>query len=215
MTQYYCDYGLPLWVTLCNLGSALLFPLHHMWPVWLGCDRLKLTPSPKKGPLSAATGPNTRGCHQECLFFPTNSSWSMGLVLCHSEESFLCGYKGWAPGPHAGWRGATCLWGSKRVIMKTWSVKRSRRGVLYRSATAGTGVLYWHCLSPGPRRELGKWLKPGNGHSLSPDWNQQFPVPGIFWWNNMALQGQFLYFNYLYLLMQTNIRNFLKTETNI
>lgn len=65
--------------------------------------------------------------------------------------------------------------------MKTWSAKRSRRGVLHYEEHSGRA---WSApltlFRPWPRRVLGKRLKPGNGHSLSPDWNQEFPVPGFF-----------------------------------
>lgn len=68
--------------------------------------------------------------------------------------------------------------------MKTWSVKRSRRGVLhYQEHSSRDWSAPLTLFRPWTRRELGKWLKPGNGHSLSVDWNQEFPVPQTFFFN--------------------------------
>lgn len=101
--------GLAPLVMLCNLGSAELYSSSPHVAGEIGPRRTGAYFQPRRGHCMLLLGLTPAPAIKNVFFIPANSFWSMGLVLYHSEESFLSGYTGWAPGPHADWRGATCL----------------------------------------------------------------------------------------------------------
>lgn len=101
--------GLAPWAMLCNLRSAELYSSSPHVACEIGPRRTGAYFQPRRGHCMLPLGLTPAPAIKNVFFIPANSFWSMGLVLCHSEESFLGGYMGWAPGPHADWRGATCL----------------------------------------------------------------------------------------------------------
>lgn len=165
---------------LCKSSAFILITTCGLCD-WVATDSSSL--AAQKGPLSAAAGPNTSACHKDCLFFfllktPPDQWGGSSAIL---ESHFSVGTWGEHLGlMQAGEERRACK-GSERVIMKTWFLKRSRLGVLHYQVHSGREWSTQLTLfGPWPRGELGKRLKPGNGHSLSPDWNREFPVPGIF-----------------------------------
>lgn len=168
-THCYSHYDLSFWVMLCNLLSAVLHPLRYMWRVWLDGDKLKLAPKSKRGHCLPPLGLTPEAAIKNAP--PQNSSWSMGLVLCHSEESLLCwiqGMSAWAP---CRLERSDVLVGQREgnnedmvcKALQTWSAPLS--------GAQQQQLECWHCLGSSPG---GSWENDGsrgNGHSLSPDWN--------------------------------------------